>query len=81
LFSLIVLNSKPKLYLILFPVGVVSVFVLLWLQWENAGLLTNALDMNKFYAPLSNKIQCCKWVEWKCTHHFFHIDLVHMCLL
>jgi hypothetical protein len=43
--------------------------------------LSNALDMNKCDAPVSNKIQCSKGVEWKRTHHFFHIDVVHISLL
>jgi hypothetical protein len=43
--------------------------------------LSNALDMNKCDAPVSNKIQCCKRVEWKRTHHFLHIDVVHISLL
>jgi hypothetical protein len=47
----------------------------------NPFLFAKVLDMNEYDAPVSNRIQCCKRVKWKRTHHFLHIDVVHMSLL
>jgi hypothetical protein len=53
-------QAKGSPVFFFFTAGVVSEIALSIASVGNACLLTNALDMNKCDAPVSNKIQCCK---------------------